>query len=398
MSPADGGGPLVILAPHPDDEVLGAGALLAGAARRGRSAQIVLLTDGAASHAGVPDLAARRLAEARAGLAALDLPAAALWSLGEPDGALDAARVDLAPLLKRVPPDATLVVTDPSDAHPDHRAAFGIATRLCAPARATALWTMPVSQRLDECFVATPRWQALEVGPHHAAKVAAMAAHHSQTGEEGYRVPPAGMAATFEREYFARVWARGADSSVAPAHFDALFAASPDPWGYAREAYEADRFARTLAAIGPAPGRLFEAGAAAGHLTERLAAVATHVVALEASAAALAHARVRLEGQANVTLVEGRLPDALPDGPFDTILLSDMLYYLGLDGVAALAADLLRQPPPRRIVATNYLGETDAALTGDMAAEALIAHLLGWRVTARERCDRLRIDVLEPRG
>lgn len=48
----------LVIAPHPDDETLGAGALIATQAAAGRLAAVVFLTDGAASHTH-PDAASR---------------------------------------------------------------------------------------------------------------------------------------------------------------------------------------------------------------------------------------------------------------------------------------------------------------------------------------------------
>lgn len=389
-------GGLVVLAPHPDDEVLGAGGIIARASASGVPVRIVLLTDGSASHPQAEGLVQRRLDEARAGLGELGVGEAALIALGHRDGALDAARCDLGSLRKAVPRDATLLVTDPTDAHPDHRAAFGVAARLIGEGHGAALWTMPVSQRVDGRFAPSPRWQALPVGEARDAKARAIAAHVSQTSDpSGFVLPEAAVAEFLDVEYVTPVVLPDNRGAVDAAHFDAMFAADPDPWGYDREAYEADRFDRTLAALGPRSGRLFEAGAAAGALTERLAQVAAEVVAVEASREAIAHARRRVGHLSNVTLIEGALPGATPEGPFDTLLLSDMLYYLGLHGVIEVArrCDAIATEDAR-IVATIYLGETECALSGDMAAEALIAHLPGWRRIEATRTDRLRIDVL----
>ena len=48
-----GGAPALVLAPHPDDESLGCGALLA-ASFAGPGAHVICLTDGGASHLGSP--------------------------------------------------------------------------------------------------------------------------------------------------------------------------------------------------------------------------------------------------------------------------------------------------------------------------------------------------------
>ena len=61
----------VVIAPHPDDEVLGVGGLLTLLARTGTAVHIVAVTDGEASHPESPTLtpralAARRIAESAA--------------------------------------------------------------------------------------------------------------------------------------------------------------------------------------------------------------------------------------------------------------------------------------------------------------------------------------------
>ncbi len=42
--------PFVVLSPHPDDESLGTGGLIAAACARGQRVDVVLVTDGAGSH------------------------------------------------------------------------------------------------------------------------------------------------------------------------------------------------------------------------------------------------------------------------------------------------------------------------------------------------------------
>ena len=65
----------VVVAPHPDDEVLGVGGLLSLLARAGTAIHVVAVTDGEASHPKSPtltpqELAARRISESRAGAVA----------------------------------------------------------------------------------------------------------------------------------------------------------------------------------------------------------------------------------------------------------------------------------------------------------------------------------------
>lgn len=72
------GASLVVIAAHPDDEVLGAGGLIARRHDAGGRVRVVLLTDGDASHPGGPvpvaELTRRRLAETHRALARLAGP------------------------------------------------------------------------------------------------------------------------------------------------------------------------------------------------------------------------------------------------------------------------------------------------------------------------------------
>ena len=95
---------LLVLAPHPDDESLGCGAVLAQVfAQRGsgRKAHIICLTDGAASHPqslAVPAdrLAAIRQTELVAAVEQLGGNASDISFMGAPDGALATSRASCA--------------------------------------------------------------------------------------------------------------------------------------------------------------------------------------------------------------------------------------------------------------------------------------------------------------
>src|SRR5690242_4645032 len=86
-----GDGPVLVLAPHPDDESLGCGGLIAACCARGQDVYVVILTDGAGSHPHSRDYPAARLSrlreeEARAAVAALGLADDRISFFGLPDG------------------------------------------------------------------------------------------------------------------------------------------------------------------------------------------------------------------------------------------------------------------------------------------------------------------------
>lgn len=121
---------LLVLSAHPDDESIGAGRLLAAWRRSGGLAQAVTATAGEAcfDHVGPrPEgLAAARLVEWRAALAALDVEAGETYAL--PDGGLEAVEDALTSAVGRSATDAgpterlVLLAPHPHDPHPDHRA------------------------------------------------------------------------------------------------------------------------------------------------------------------------------------------------------------------------------------------------------------------------------------
>ncbi len=218
-------GRTVVVAPHPDDEALACGGLLALLARQGVEAHVVLVTDGAASHPGSRTFPPERLravreAETRAAVRILG-HGDRVHALGLPDGAVpapgteafDEAASRLAALLARLAP-ATVVVPWRRDPHPDHEAAWRLAhaTRESAAGPAGVRWLeVPVwawHRGVDE---AAPRpddataWR-LDISPVLDVKRAAVAAHASQTtgliGDcpEGFVLTP-DLLAPFERPF-----------------------------------------------------------------------------------------------------------------------------------------------------------------------------------------------------
>ena len=78
--------------------------------------------------------------------------------------------------------------------------------------------------------------------------------------------------------------------------------------------------------------------------------------------------------------------------------ICDFLYYLGFGGVVTLMRHIdERAAADCRLVMANYLGTTECALSGEMAAEIVLAHLPNWVRVGGDRTDRLRIDVMERR-
>jgi LmbE family N-acetylglucosaminyl deacetylase len=167
----------VVVAPHPDDEVLGVGGLLTLLARAGTAIHIVAVTDGEASHPGSPTLtsralAARRILESEEALSLLGLKPASTSRLRLPDGDVRRAEsygADITATVMRILAHnaergpAWCIAPWTGDGHPDHAAAGAAAiTAAGTTARMLAYpvwmwhWAKPNDPRV-------PWWQARRV-------------------------------------------------------------------------------------------------------------------------------------------------------------------------------------------------------------------------------------------
>ncbi|RYX89241.1 MAG: PIG-L family deacetylase [Comamonadaceae bacterium] len=143
------GSRLVVVAPHPDDEVLACGGLLALRAAHGLPSLVVAVTDGEASHGtGEPSacarLAARRSQESYAGLQSLGVPPSCVVRIGVPDGQAVCFEAAVASRLRQLLQASDVVITTwCMDGHPDHEATAA-ATVQAARAAGCQLLQAPV--------------------------------------------------------------------------------------------------------------------------------------------------------------------------------------------------------------------------------------------------------------
>lgn len=143
----------VIIAPHPDDEVLGCGGLMQGLAALGRPIQLISVTDGSASHPGsqrwpVERLSTVRPQESVEALRRLGLPLHSLrWLRGGFADSQVAAREDeLSTFIERHLRASDVVFTTwREDGHCDHeavgRASAEAAQRVGATLHELPVWT-----------------------------------------------------------------------------------------------------------------------------------------------------------------------------------------------------------------------------------------------------------------
>jgi LmbE family N-acetylglucosaminyl deacetylase len=204
--PLDASEPPLVVAPHPDDEILG----VAGTMAMLGAADLVAVTDGEASHPGSTvhtpaELAAIRRTETAEALRRLGLAATPVHRLGHRDGGIDEDTLakELTGLLT---PGRWCLVTWRGDGHPDHEATGRAAARACADTGARLLeypiwmwhWSYP-----EDPDVPWSRARRIDLAPAAlAAKKDAIAAFPSQ-------IAPLGPAA--------------ADAAILPPHVLARF-------------------------------------------------------------------------------------------------------------------------------------------------------------------------------
>ncbi len=191
---AFGTGRVLVVAPHPDDESLGCGGLIAEACAHGQPPLVAILTDGAGSHLNSrayppARLRALREQEARDATAALGLPPENLVFLRHEDSAAPttgpafARAIETLSSLIRQLDCTTVAVSWRHDPHCDHAAAAAIAAAACYTSGARLLeypvwgWTLPADGPIDTAALGGFR---LDVSRHLPRKRAAIMAHLSQ--------------------------------------------------------------------------------------------------------------------------------------------------------------------------------------------------------------------------
>jgi LmbE family N-acetylglucosaminyl deacetylase len=170
-------GPALVVAPHPDDEVLGVGGTVARLAAAGVPVDVAVVTKGFPPQWDVEFIARgrREAAEAHALLGVrettyLDFPAAALDTVPHRD--LNAA---LAALIARVRPH-TLFVPFVGDIHADHQLVFASALVAARPSTSAPPRTILAYETLSET-----NWNAPYVTPAFAPTVYVDIAAHVDT-------------------------------------------------------------------------------------------------------------------------------------------------------------------------------------------------------------------------
>lgn len=187
-------------------------------------------------------------------------------------------------------------------------------------------------------------------------------------------------------------------TSLTPDYFDGMYADDLDPWRFATSDYERDKYAATLASL-PRPHYAsgLEIGCSIGVFTRQLAGRCDNLIAIDVVASVLDAARKACSDQPHVSFARCVVPGEWPKGRFDLVVISEVAYFLDRTDLARLAERVTGALlPGGDIVLVHWLGETDFPLSGDEAADGLIAQT-GFAPLHQSRAEQYRIDVLRAR-
>jgi 2-polyprenyl-3-methyl-5-hydroxy-6-metoxy-1,4-benzoquinol methylase len=159
------------------------------------------------------------------------------------------------------------------------------------------------------------------------------------------------------------------NATIPPEYFEEKYKADIDPWQFRTSEYEGDKYLATLGSLTKDKyTSALEVGCSIGVLTRLLNPRCVHLLAIDASATAIEAAKSI--NDPNVAFRIANLPDEFPQGTFDLIMLSEVLYYFSasdLKRVARSCTDSIS--PDGEIVLCHWLGETDYPLPGVDASE-----------------------------
>lgn len=199
-------GPLVVLAPHPDDETLGAGGLMyTWATIHHFPITIISVTDGESACPEIPDLRAIRRSELDAARQELSGEGIDVVHLGLPDGQVAHHRKELLDSLLRLTPEgATIIAPFELDGHPDHNATGRVAWEVARQRNITLaeypIWSWHHATPVIFNDLRLGRFELIPAAQE--AKQSAIRCFHSQLRDRpGGAIVPPGVLEHFNRPY-----------------------------------------------------------------------------------------------------------------------------------------------------------------------------------------------------
>lgn len=145
---------------------------------------------------------------------------------------------------------------------------------------------------------------------------------------------------------------------------------APDPYGTAADPYEQQKFDRIMEQVeGRQYVRVLEVGCGEGALCTRLVSVTDDLLGVDISPDAVRRATARVP---SASFESRLLPQQMPEGTFDLVVASDVLYYWENSTLRSGVRRLFdRLSPDGLLVAYHYRGHFGQANSADVVHEVL---------------------------
>jgi SAM-dependent methyltransferase len=169
---------------------------------------------------------------------------------------------------------------------------------------------------------------------------------------------------------------------VDAAYFDEIYSRDEDPWKYAEDPYELNKYAKQIGWLTEGGrerfGRGLEVACAIGVFTRMLAAVCDNVDAFDISPVAVDRAKKNLEDVSNVRLDVAEFPDAdrHPPDAYDVITVAEVLYYFDLEALLK-AKNWIHQAVKggARVLVVDYAPADRVGFGGEIVHDVLAKEL-----------------------
>jgi len=185
--------------------------------------------------------------------------------------------------------------------------------------------------------------------------------------------------------------------------FDELYGQREDPWEYRSSRYERRKQQILLASLPQERySAVLELGCSIGVQSAELARRSTRLLAVDASATALAQARRAVAGMDHVDLLQATVPRQFPQlepGSLQLVVLSEMGYFLAADELEqVLAASAAALQAGGELVLCHWLHPIEGwPLDGEEVHR--MAGQLGWeRIVEHREADFLLEILRKPAG
>jgi SAM-dependent methyltransferase len=177
-----------------------------------------------------------------------------------------------------------------------------------------------------------------------------------------------------------------------------------DPWGFESEDYERERYEETIGVLDrPTYQSVLEVGCGEGAFTVMLKDRAERILGVDISPTAIERASRRVADLPRISFRAMDISEELPDGPFDLIICSEVLYYVHPFRRLAVAKGLFARltPDGEMLLVHSIRDETRdwPDLYGEGGAEGLhrlFTKYLGMSTLYGQTIDDYRIDLVCP--